>query len=116
MNVSRKFLGSRVYIFACVVGLAGACTTMPPTPQYAGEGGYALVECVVQGDGKPLDCRVKEESHANMGFGAEAVAIVSSGALSRHAEYQALKGTKFTVRVPFALAVEDRESSEPSVS
>jgi len=86
--------------------LAGACATVPSRIPV-----YAVVDCA-HSDGKPRDCHVKEESHANLGVGDRAVAILSRGQLSRRTVDNSADGARFTVRLQFELDAAELESPE----
>ncbi|GAA0388474.1 hypothetical protein GCM10009093_13970 [Brevundimonas terrae] len=87
-------------------GLAGACATVPSRIP-----AYAVVECAHSG-GKPNDCRVTEESHANLGLGDQAVAIISRGQLTQRTVSNSPDGARFRTRIQFELDAKDIESGE----
>ena len=49
----------------------------PAKALQAGAGGQAVLDCVLQLDGKVRDCKVKREEPADLGFGAAALALAS---------------------------------------
>lgn len=87
-------------------------TLYPGFAKGSGIDGWAVVECFVEEDGHPFNCRAIEEGPHGLGFGSAGRAVVASGVIRAPRYYGEKTKGPFRTKVVFSLPHDDDDADE----